>query len=475
MNRNGMVSKIQTRIRTDLFKNNYDIAGKELGRGKFAVVRKCVEKTTGNEHAAKFLRKQRKGEDCRMDIINEIAILELAKSNPYVVALHEVYETTSEIILVLEYAAGGEIFNQCVADNDEAFTENDVIRLVRQILLGVAFLHRSNVVHLDLKPQNLLLTSVRPLGDIRIVDFGLSRRVDNVREVREILGTPEYVAPEILNYEPIRISTDMWSIGVLAYVMLTGESPFLGDNKQETFLNISQVNVDYSQDVFEGVSDLAVDFIKSLLISSKNMSRIPQNLLLTSVRPLGDIRIVDFGLSRRVDNVREVREILGTPEYVAPEILNYEPIRISTDMWSIGVLAYVMLTGESPFLGDNKQETFLNISQVNVDYSQDVFEGVSDLAVDFIKSLLIKNPRKRATAEDCLKHPWLCPHPTILEALSETEARQSQSEPESPDSAEELVLQASYTICTSQSDLQAFRKTFIFEESLPEIQQELVC
>ncbi|KAK1159115.1 serine/threonine-protein kinase 17A-like [Acipenser oxyrinchus oxyrinchus] len=352
MNRNGMVSKIQTRIRTDPFKNNYDIAGKELGRGKFAVVRKCVEKTTGNEHAAKFLRKQRKGEDCRMDIINEIAILEMAKSNPYVVALHEVYETTSEIILVLEYAAGGEIFNQCVADNDEAFTENDVIRLVRQILLGVAFLHRSNVVHLDLKPQNLLLTSVRPLGDIRIVDFGLSRRVDNVREVREILGTPEYVAPEILNYEPIRIATDMWSIGVLAYVMLTGESPFLGDSKQETFLNISQVNVDYSQDVFE---------------------------------------------------------------------------------------------------------------------------GVSDLAVDFIKSLLIKNPRKRATAEDCLKHPWLCPHPTILEALSETEARQSQSEPESPDSAEELVLQASYTICTSQSDLQAFRKTFIFEESLPEIQQELVC
>ncbi|RXM36132.1 Serine/threonine-protein kinase 17A [Acipenser ruthenus] len=102
MNRNGMVSEIQTRIRTDPFKNNYDLVGKELGRGKFAVVKKCVEKATGNEHAAKFLRKRRKGEDCRMDIINEIAILEMAKSNPYVVALHEVYETTSEIILVLE-------------------------------------------------------------------------------------------------------------------------------------------------------------------------------------------------------------------------------------------------------------------------------------------------------------------------------------------------------------------------------------
>ncbi|XP_039595853.1 serine/threonine kinase 17a like [Polypterus senegalus] len=349
MHRNGMLSDIQTRIRTEPLNGSYEVAGKELGRGKFAVVKKCVDKTTGNEHAAKFLRKRRKGVDCRMDIINEVAILEMTKSNPYVVALHEVFETTSEIILVLEYAAGGEIFNQCVADNDEAFTEKDVIRLVRQILSGVAFLHRSNVVHLDLKPQNILLTSSRPLGDIRIVDFGLSRQVDNVKEVREILGTPEYVAPEILSYDPISTATDMWSIGVLTYVMLTGESPFLGDDKQETYLNISQVNVSYSQDVFE---------------------------------------------------------------------------------------------------------------------------GVSNLAVDFIKSLLVKSPRARATAEDCLQHPWLTPHPDALTPLSESDA--GQSDPESPDSAEELVL--SYTIC--QSDLEVVRKSFTFEEPFsarPEIQQELVC
>uniref|UniRef100_A0A673JCV4 non-specific serine/threonine protein kinase n=1 Tax=Sinocyclocheilus rhinocerous TaxID=307959 RepID=A0A673JCV4_9TELE len=267
MNRNGMVTKIRTRIRTDPFKNNYDLVGKELGRGKFAVVKKCVEKTTGKEHAAKFLRKRRKGQDCRGDILNEIAVLESAKANPYVVALHEVYETTTEIILVLECAAGGEIFNQCVADNDEAFTEKDVIRLARQILMGVACLHQNNIVHLDLKPQNILLTSAKPLGDIRIVDFGLSRRVDSVSELREILGTPEYVAPEVLDYETISTATDMWSIGVLIYVMLTGESPFLGEEKQETFLNISQVNVDYSQDVFQGISDLALAVILCLSLS----------------------------------------------------------------------------------------------------------------------------------------------------------------------------------------------------------------
>ncbi|XP_019715201.1 serine/threonine-protein kinase 17A-like, partial [Hippocampus comes] len=165
-------------------------------------------------------------------------------------------------------AGGGEIFDQCVADNDDAFTEKDVIRLARQILMGVAFLHCNNVVHLDLKPQNILLTSARPLGDIRIVDFGLSRHMDSISEVREILGTPEYVAPEILSYEPISTATDMWSIGVLTYVMLTGESPFLGDDKQETFLNISQVSVEYSHDTFQDISPLAVDFIKSLLVKN---------------------------------------------------------------------------------------------------------------------------------------------------------------------------------------------------------------
>ncbi|CAI9563019.1 unnamed protein product, partial [Staurois parvus] len=237
-------------------------------RGKFAVVKKCVELVTGKEYAAKFLRKRRKGEDCRNDIINEISVLEMARFSPYVVDLHEVYETNSEIILVMEYAAGGEIFNQCVADQDEAFTEKDVIRLIRQILHGVFYLHRNNVVHLDLKPQNVLLTCSNPLGDIRIVDFGLSRHVDTIKEIREILGTPEYVAPEVLSYEPISTATDMWSIGVLTYVMLTGVSPFLGDNKQETFLNISQVATEYPQEDFEGISEQAIEFIKSLLIKN---------------------------------------------------------------------------------------------------------------------------------------------------------------------------------------------------------------
>ncbi|XP_010827369.1 PREDICTED: serine/threonine-protein kinase 17A isoform X1 [Bison bison bison] len=360
--------------------------------GKFAVVRKCIKKDSGKEFAAKFMRKRRKGQDCRMEIVHEIAVLELAQDNPWVINLHEVYETPSEMILVLEYAAGGEIFDQCVADRDEAFTEKDVQRLMRQILEGVCFLHAHDVVHLDLKPQNILLTSESPLGDIKIVDFGLSRIMKKSEELREIMGTPEYV---------------------------------------ETAL-------------YDG-------------------------------------KTLDDGSPGR----RKMAFVAS-----APEVLSYDPISTATDMWSIGVLAYVMLTGISPFLGDDKQETFLNISQMNLSYSEEEFDVVSESAVDFIKTLLVKKPEDRGTAEECLKHPWLTqsgvqePAFKVRGALEEAHALQeadpvseSNSDTQKPETeesivTEELIVVTSYTLgqCRQSEkekmEQKAISKRFKFEEPL---------
>lgn len=89
-------------MKTENFNNFYTLTPKELGRGKFAVVRQCISKSTGQEYAAKFLKKRRRGQDCRAEILHEIAVLELARSCPHVINLHEVYETATEIILVLE-------------------------------------------------------------------------------------------------------------------------------------------------------------------------------------------------------------------------------------------------------------------------------------------------------------------------------------------------------------------------------------
>ncbi|KAM8934174.1 serine/threonine-protein kinase 17B [Pelodytes ibericus] len=261
-----LFTKVQTSIKTESIHNAYTVDKETLGRGKCAVVRKCTEKSTGRVYAAKCLKKRRGGKDWRAEIIHEIAVLELANANPYIVTLHEVYETAHEIILVLEHAAGGEIFNLCIPDRDEAFSEKQVTRLLRQILEGVYFLHQNNIVHLDLKPQNILLSSADPLGDVKLIDFGLSKKLNGTNELREIMGTIEYIAPEVLNYEPITTSTDIWSIGVICYMLLTCESPFLGSDVQETYLNISQLNVDFSEDSFNSVSEEAIDFLKSTLV-----------------------------------------------------------------------------------------------------------------------------------------------------------------------------------------------------------------
>ncbi|KAG9462795.1 hypothetical protein GDO78_023124, partial [Eleutherodactylus coqui] len=149
--RDGLYSASRTSIKTENFHYVYSVDTKLLGRGRFAVVRRCTEKATGREFAAKFLKKRRRGKDCRAEIIHEIAVLEMAKPNPHIVDLHDVYETTNEIIVILEYAAGGEIFNLCAPDRNDNISEGQIIGLLRQIIEGVKFLHENNVVHLDLK------------------------------------------------------------------------------------------------------------------------------------------------------------------------------------------------------------------------------------------------------------------------------------------------------------------------------------
>ncbi|KAJ9575745.1 hypothetical protein L9F63_007391, partial [Diploptera punctata] len=232
--------------------------------GKFAAVRKCTHKETGVEYAAKFIRKRRRAMDQRQDILHEVAVLKIAATNSRIVQLHEVYETPTEMALILEMAAGGEL--QRVIDLEEGLGEQQAVKVMRQILEGLCFLHDNNIAHLDLKPQNMLLTATYPDCDIKLCDFGISRVIQNGVEVREIIGTPDYVAPEILSYEPISLATDIWSVGILAYVLLSGYSPFGGESKQETFCNISQCCLSFPDELFEGVSSAAKDFIQATLI-----------------------------------------------------------------------------------------------------------------------------------------------------------------------------------------------------------------
>ncbi|XP_073943567.1 death-associated protein kinase related-like, partial [Choristoneura fumiferana] len=231
-------------------------------RGKFASVRKIRHLVSGAEYAAKFIRKRRRAADSTREIQHEVAVLALCAGCTRVVRLHEVYETRSEVAIVLELCAGGEL--QRLLDEEERLSEGAARRALRHVLEGLAHLHARRIAHLDLKPQNLLLTAEGE--ELLICDFGISRAIQPGAHVREILGTRDYVAPEILSYEPLSLAADMWSVGVLAYVLVSGYSPFAGDTKQETYLNIAQCQLSFPGDLFRGVSARAQQFIRDTLV-----------------------------------------------------------------------------------------------------------------------------------------------------------------------------------------------------------------
>ncbi|KDR08193.1 putative serine/threonine-protein kinase [Zootermopsis nevadensis] len=161
-------------------------------------------------------------------------------------------------------APGGDL--QTIIDDNLVPFEADVVKFVRQLVEGLAYLHERKIAHLDIKPQNLVMMADFPDCDVKLCDFEISRVILEGTEIREILGTPDYVAPEILHYEPITLKADMWSLGVTTYVLLTGFSPFGGETDQETFCNISRAEVDFPEELFEDVSEDAQDFIGSLLV-----------------------------------------------------------------------------------------------------------------------------------------------------------------------------------------------------------------
>ncbi|XP_066248238.1 death-associated protein kinase related-like isoform X1 [Euwallacea similis] len=242
----------------------YEVDKTPLGRGKYATVCRAIHKKTGTHYAAKFVKKRRRNQDQMKEIIHEIAVLIQCSSSSRVIRLHEVYESITEMVLVLELAAGGEL--QHILDGGQCLSEPEARKAMKQILEGLSYLHDRNIAHLDLKPQNLLLSIEDSCDDIKLCDFGISKILQPGVTVREILGTVDYVAPEVLSYEPICLSTDIWSVGVLAYVLLSGFSPFGADDKQQTFLNISKCALSFEPEHFEDVSSAAIDFIKSALI-----------------------------------------------------------------------------------------------------------------------------------------------------------------------------------------------------------------
>ncbi|NXK65753.1 MYLK2 kinase, partial [Sylvietta virens] len=236
-----------------------------LGGGKFGEVHTCTEKETGLKLAAKVIRKQ--GAKDKEMVLLEIDVMNQLNHHN-LIQLYDAIETPREIILFMEFVEGGELFERII-DDDYHLTEVDCMVFVRQICEGIRFMHHMGVLHLDLKPENILC--VAATGHmVKIIDFGLARRYNPNEKLKVNFGTPEFLSPEVVNYEQVSYSTDMWSMGVITYMLLSGLSPFLGDDDTETLNNVLAANWYFDEETFESVSDEAKDFVSNLIIKDKS-------------------------------------------------------------------------------------------------------------------------------------------------------------------------------------------------------------
>ncbi|XP_058655413.1 myosin light chain kinase 3 isoform X3 [Onychostoma macrolepis] len=246
--------------------NFYTINRQEvLGGGRYGQVHKCIENSSGLTLAAKIIKARSQKE--KEVVKNEIQVMnQLDHAN--LIQLYAAYESRNDVILVLEYVDGGELFDRIIDENYK-LTELDTVMFIRQICEGLRYMHKMYILHLDLKPENILCVS-RLTNKVKIIDFGLARKYQPREKLRVNFGTPEFLSPEVVNYDFVSFNTDMWSLGVITYMLLSGFSPFLGDDENETLNNILACKWNFEEDEFSEVSEEAKDFISKLLVVDKS-------------------------------------------------------------------------------------------------------------------------------------------------------------------------------------------------------------
>jgi calcium/calmodulin-dependent protein kinase I len=247
----------------------YDI-GEEIGRGAFSVVKSGVDKSGGDNVAVKCIDKAYVDNQDLVLLSREIDIMKKVK-HPNVLNLFHVFESDSQISLVMELVDGGELFYKIVEKGN--YSEADAAAIVKQMCQGVAYLHGEGIAHRDLKPENLLCASSdgEKFNPFRVViaDFGLSKIFDGGEALETSCGTPDYVAPEVITAEgSYDKSVDMWSAGVITYVLLCGFSPFLSSTQTGLFEKILKCEYDFPDPEWTGISQGAKDFISALLVQS---------------------------------------------------------------------------------------------------------------------------------------------------------------------------------------------------------------
>ncbi|KPA84187.1 putative protein kinase [Leptomonas pyrrhocoris] len=269
------------------FKDRYSL-GEQLGKGAYAVVFQCTHRETRNVYAVKVVDKSKVGPKDIDDITHEINVMGHIGYHPHVVQMIEYFSTERHLYIILDLLTGGMLFDRIV--QLKHYSESDASVLVRNVLSGLAHIHSKGIIHRDLKPENLLLRhqaseSSSPnshLTDVCLADFGLAGYVPSTT----CCGSPSYIAPEVINVgyyrtrkQPYDTKCDIWSMGVITYILLSGKMPFHGRSFKETFECIVNNRCSFNGEAWSNVSLDARKFVDACLTQDPDARPSAQALL----------------------------------------------------------------------------------------------------------------------------------------------------------------------------------------------------
>jgi calcium/calmodulin-dependent protein kinase I len=233
----------------------------QLGQGSFSVVKEGTRKETGRSYAIKIVSKAKLsgGEEAKLK--EEISIMQELK-HPNIIRLYDVF-TEPDYFLVTEKMAGGDLLSRI---NGMSFLgEVQGLRVSKSILEAVRYMHSKKIAHRDLKPENLLLDSDSDDAAVKLADFGFAKREKLPNSFTTMCGTANYVAPEILRAVPYGIAADLWSVGIIAYILLVGYQPFRGEDEDTLQNQIRDGVFEFDEEIWSNITNEAKSFISSIL------------------------------------------------------------------------------------------------------------------------------------------------------------------------------------------------------------------
>ncbi|NXA34387.1 STK33 kinase, partial [Eudromia elegans] len=256
--------------------------GRKLGQGSFGVVIEVRHKGTGEKWAIKKVNRKKAGSSAMKLLEREVNILKRV-NHEHIIHLEEVYETPKRMYLVMELCEDGELKN--ILHSKGHFTENETRHIIQSLASAIAYLHKKDIVHRDLKLENILVKSSdideanEMKLNIKVTDFGLAVQKAGGSVFQSICGTPMYMAPEVISAHDYSQQCDVWSIGVIMYMLLCGEPPFMASLEEKLFELIRKGDLCFKNAVWETVSEAAKQVLR-LLLKVDPAHRITANELL---------------------------------------------------------------------------------------------------------------------------------------------------------------------------------------------------